>query len=169
MRLHTVMLVGLTLGFVGCAEKEQAAPEPEATAPEAKAEMEAAAPEPVDAPEVEAPEAEAEAVDETAAVIEGWRDEALLDHMHVHAERLDEINYALDDGDLEAAMMPAKWLAQHQTVSGLPDALLPFVDGMRAAAVEIESAEDIATAQAAAQRIVAQCQACHAATGAVIQ
>ena len=157
MKLHTVMLVGFALAAVGCAEKEQAAPEPET-------EMEAAAPE-----SVEAPELEAAATNETTAVIEGWRDEALLDHMHVHAERLDEINYALDDGDLEAAMMPAKWLAQHQTLSGLPDALLPFVDGMRAAAVEIESAEDIATAQVAAQRIVAQCQACHAATGAAVQ
>ena len=161
MRLHTVLLLGFTLGVVGCAEKEQAAPEVqaemEAAAPEAEAEMEAAAPD---------PEAEAETIDETAAVIEGWRDEALLDLMHVHAERLDEINYALDDGDLDGARMPAKWLAQNETVSGLPDALVPFVDGMRAAAAEVEVAEDVAAAQAAAQKIVVQCQACHAATGA---
>ena len=151
MRLHTALLVGLTLGFVGCAEKGEAAPEPETPAAEETAEMEPAVPESVEAPEVEA------VANETVAVIEGWRDEALLDHMHVHAERLDEINYALDDGDLEAAMMPAKWLAEHQTVSDLPDALLPFVDGMRAAAVDIVGAEDVATAQAAAQRIVTQC------------
>ena len=131
---------------------------------EAATEMEEAAPE-----ATEAEDLEAAATNETAAVIEGWRDEALLDHMHVHAERLDEVNYALDDGDLEAAMMPAKWLAQHQAVEGLPEALQPFVDGMRAAAVDIEGAKDIATAKGAAQRIVAQCQACHAATGAAVQ
>ena len=155
-----VLLVGFTLGFVGCAEKEPAAPEPPA---EPEAEMEAAAPEPVEAPEVEA------AIDETVAVIEGWRDEELLDHMHAHAEQLDELNYALDDGDLEAAMTPAYWLSRHRTVNGLPDELQPFVDGMRAAALDVENAKDIETAQAAAQRIAVQCQGCHAATGANIQ
>lgn len=165
MKIHLVLLIGLALAFVGCAEKEQAAPEAEMeAAPDVAAEVEEAAPE-----TEEAPELEAAATNETAAVIEGWRDEALLDHMHVHAERLDEINYALDDGDLEAAMMPAQWLAQHKTVEGLPDALQPFVDGMRTAAAEIESAEDIETAKAAADGMVAQCQACHAATGASVE
>ena len=152
MRIHIVLLVGFALGLVGCAEKEQAAPEPEA-------EMEAAAPETVEAPEVEAP------IDETVAVIEEWRDEGLLDHMHAHAEQLDEINYALDDGDLEAAMTPAYWMSRHKTVRGLPDELQPFVDGMRSAALDVEGAKDIVTAKAAAQRIAAQCQGCHAATG----
>jgi hypothetical protein len=156
-----VLLVGFTLGFVGCAEKEPTAPEP---AVEPEPEMEAAAPEPAEAPEVEE-----EAIDETVAVIEGWRDEELLEHMHAHAEQLDEINYALDDGDLEGAMTPANWMSQHRTVSGLPDELQPFVDGMRAAALDVKNAKDVVTAQAAAQRIAVQCQGCHAATGANIQ
>ncbi len=164
MRLHIVLLVGFTLGMAGCSEKEQAAPEPEmeATATEPANDMDAA---------LSGAEAEIEAAvpDETVAVIEGWRDEALLELMHVRAERLDEINYALDDGELEKARMPAKWLASHKKVEGLPDSLVPFADGIRAAAVDIENATDIPMAKAAAQRIVAQCQACHAATGANIQ
>lgn len=158
MRLHIVLLVGITLGLVGCAEEEQAAPEPE----------EAAAPETVEAPDADAPEVEAPDVeapiDETVAVIEEWRNEGLLDHMHAHAEQLDEINYALADGNLEAAMTPAYWMSRHKTVGGLPEELQPFVDGMRAAALDVEGAKDVATAQAAAQRIAAQCQGCHAAT-----
>ena len=164
MKFHLVLLLSLTIGLIGCAEKDEAVAEPEVTAAEVEAEMEEAVPETVDAPDVEAA-----ATNETVAVIEGWRDEALLDHMHVHAERLDEINYALDEGDLEATKMPASWLSQHETVDGLPDEFQPFVTGMRDAAADIESAEDVATAKAAAQRIVVQCQACHAATGAIVQ
>ena len=164
MRFHLILLLSFALAFVGCAEKEEAAAEIETTAPQAETGMEAGVPEPVDASELEAA-----ATNETTAVIEGWRDEALLDLMHVRAERLDEINYALADGDLEAARMPAKWLAEHKRIEGLPDALLPFVDGMREAAGEIEGAEDVDVARASAQRIVAQCQACHAATGAIIE
>ena len=170
-----VLLVGLTLGFVGCAEKEQAAPEPEA---EPEVEMQAEAPEPAEAPEVEEAVAEEAAADETVvdeavadgtvAVIEEWRDEELLDHMHVHAEQLDEINYALDDGDLESAKTPASWLARHKMVDGIPDELQPYVDGMRAAAADVESAEDVETAKAAAERIAEQCQGCHVETGADI-
>ena len=168
MRVHTVLLVGLTLGFAGCAEKEEAAPdagaEMEAAAPEVEAAMEESAPESVDASDLEAA-----ATNETTAVIEGWRDEELLNLMHVRAERLDEVNYALDDGDLEAAKMPAKWLAEHRPIEGLPEQLQPFVDGMRAAAVEIGNAENVEAAKLAAKGVVVQCQACHAATGASIQ
>ena len=64
--------------------------------------------------------------------------------------------------------MPAYWLSRHKTVDGLPEELQPFVDGMRAAALDLEGAKDVATAQAAAQRIATQCQGCHAATGADI-
>ena len=162
MKIHLILLLSFTLGFAGCAEKEAAAPEMETAAPEAV--MEEATPDTVDASELEAA-----ATNETTAVIEGWRDEELLNLMHVRAERLDEVNYALDDGDLEAAKMPAKWLAEHRPIEGLPEQLQPFVDGMREAAAEIEGAETVAAAQASAQGIVAQCQACHAATGAIIE
>ena len=145
MRILTLLIIGLTLAVVGCAKKEEAAPT-EAEAPAAAEETEA----------VEAAASEA---------IEDWRDSAFLDHMHAHAEQLDELNFALSDGDLDAAMTPAYWLSRHKTVSGLPPELQPFVDGMRESASAVEAATDLATARAAAAQISLQCQGCHTAVG----
>ena len=156
MKLHTFLLIGLAIGIVGCAKKEEAAPEP------------VSEPEPESAVSEVAEEPAAEA-DETLAHIEDWRTTNLLDHMHAHAEHLDDLNYALDDGDLERAMTPAYWLSRHKTVSGLPENLQPFVVRMRDAASAVEQAEDLETARAAAQLIVVECQACHDASGVVIQ
>ena len=150
MKLRMLLVVGIAAGTVGCAEKEQAAPDP-------GTEMEEAATAVTEAATVETEAAAAEAED--------WRNSALLDHMHAHAEQLDDLNFALADGDIEGAMTPAYWLSRHKTVTGLPSELQPFVDGMREAALSVEEAEDLATARAGAQKIAAQCQACHTAVG----
>lgn len=164
MKLHMLVLIALAAGLAACAEKEQvAAPtESEAQTPDTAA---------VEAPEAEAPEAAAdEAVsdtDTTFASVQDWRTEALLDHMHAHAEQLDDLNYALDDGDLFRASTSAYWLARHDVVKGLPDDLQQYVAGMRDAARDVEEADDIETAKAAAKRVGDACQACHdAAEGA---
>ncbi len=165
MKLHMLLLIALTVGLAACAEKEQvAAPtESEMEAPEAAA---------VEMPEAEALEAvEDEVMDEvesgsdaTLADVQEWRTEALLDHMHAHAEQLDDLNYALADGDLFRASTSAYWLAKHDVIEGLPDELQPHVAGMRDAARAVEEAEDIETAKAAAKRVGDACQACHEAT-----
>ena len=154
MKLHMLLVVGFAAGIVGCAEKEQAAPEQ-------GSELETAMPAASESPAVQ-PEA-------TAEQVEDWRDSAFLDHMHAHAEQLDDLNFALGDDDLEAAMTPAYWLSRHETVNGLPADLQPFVDGMREAARDVEEADDLAAAHAAAKRISAQCQGCHAAVGVVTE
>ena len=92
-------------------------------------------------------------------------DEAFLHHMHAHAEMLDEINYALADGNLELAITPAYWLARHHEFEGMPDEWRPYAKGMREAAAAVESAPDLETARAAAERITEQCVACHTAAG----
>lgn len=148
MRLPTLFMIGLATLAVGCAEREQAPPE-----------------EPV-AMEEEAPAAEPEAVAEEAG---GWRNQAFLDHMHAHAEQLDELNFALDDGDLEAATTPAFWLSRHKTVDGLAEDLRPYAIRMREAARAVEYAEDIETARAAAARISDACSGCHEAVGAKVR
>lgn len=158
MKLRTLLLIGFTAGIVGCAEKEPATPEQES-------EMEPA--EAAEAPAVE--EAPADEPDTTLAKIESWRNEDLLDHMHAHAEQLDDLNFALDDGNLEQAMTSAYWLSRHDTVKGLPEDLQPYVDRMREAARAVEATDDLAAARAAAQRIGAECQGCHAATGVVLE
>lgn len=160
MKLHTLLLIGIGAGIVGCAEKEQAAPEPES-------EMEATEPAATEAPAVE--EAPADEPDTTYAKVAEWRNADLLDHMHAHAEQLDDLNFALDDGNLERAMTSAYWLSRHDTVEGLPAELLPIVERMREAARDVEAAEDISAARAAAQRIGVECQACHAAAEVVIE
>jgi mono/diheme cytochrome c family protein len=89
--------------------------------------------------------------------------------MHVHAEKLDELNFALADGDLEAAMTPAYWLSRHETASDVQSEWMPFLYGMRTEAEAVETAPDLAAARAAAERINAHCQGCHAAVGIDIQ
>ncbi len=146
MKLHAILIVGLGVIVTGCAEKEQPISEPT---------DEAATP----TPEAAAP---SEGGD-------GWRNADFLRHMHRHAEKLDEINFALADGDLEAAMTPAYWLARHETYNDVPSEWLPYLYAMRSEAEAVETATELATARAAAERINAQCQACHAAAGMSMQ
>ena len=85
--------------------------------------------------------------------------------MHAHAEQLDNLNFALADGDLPRALTAAYWLSGHQEVSGIREEWRPYLDGMREAAKDIEEAKDLDAARAAAERINEQCQGCHAAAG----
>jgi cytochrome c5 len=145
MKSHSLLLLGLALCVTGCSEKEAPAPEPAA--------------EP-------APPATVPAAAETAAVeAQNERGDDFIDHMHAHAEQLDNLNFALADDDLEGAMTAAYWLSGHQEVGGLKDKWRPFLDGMRQAAQAVEEAADLETARAAAERINENCQGCHDAAG----
>jgi cytochrome c556 len=142
MKLHSLLIAGLAVCVTGCAEKQAPAPEP-APAP--------AEPQPA----AEAPATEAERS----------RGEAFIDHMHAHAEQLDDLNFALADGDLEGAMTAAYWLSGHKEVGGIEDEWRPFLAGMREAAQAVEEADDLDTARAAAARINDNCQGCHEVAG----
>ncbi len=144
MKLNMIFLIGLAAGMAGCTEKEQATPEQADEMP----------------PAVSAVESEA-----IPAPTEDWRASKFLDHMHAHAEHLDDLNYALDDGDFDGAMTPAYWLSRHETVGGLPADLQPFLVRMREAARAVEETKDLAAARAAAGRIGKECQSCHTAAG----
>ncbi len=145
MKLQLLLIAAISLGLTACAKEEAPAPEP-AAEPE-----QAAAPE----PQAEAPMVKAEA------------SEALIKHMHAHAEKMDDINFALADGDLDAAMTPAYWLSRHESVEGMPDEWKPFMKGMREGAKAVEASTDLESARAAAETITAQCQGCHQAAGIV--
>ena len=110
------------------------------------------------------PAAEAPASSE-AAVEEIWRNEAFVAHMHEHAEKLDELNFALADGNLEAAKAAANWLSTHDTNTDIQADWMPHLYRMREEADAVGAAADIETAQAAAMQITIQCQECHAAVG----
>ena len=146
MKLHAFLVAGLALCITGCAEKKEPAPEP-------AAEQQAA-------PAAESSPAEAPAVEEEAA-----RDAEFIDHMHAHAEQLDNLNFALADDDLEGAMTAAYWLSGHQEVDGIKEEWRPFLEGMRESAQAVEEATNLEAARAAAERINDQCQGCHEAAG----
>ena len=150
MNVRTILILGIAFGTLGCAEKK---------GPGQDSAMESAQTATAEMPDVEA------IADEASESPDAWRDSAFLDHMHAHAEHLDDLNYALDDGNLDRAMTAAYWLSNHKTVSGLPSELESFVDGMRDAARAVEEAADIDAARAAAKQIGGQCQACHEAVG----
>lgn len=96
-------------------------------------------------------------------------DQAFIDHMHAHAEQLDELMFALSDDDLDGALTPAFWLSRHDTVTGVPEEWQQYITRMREAASAVESAADLDAARMAAEEISAQCQACHAAAGVNMQ
>ena len=154
MKLRYLLIIGTAFGATDDAESEMESAQSEAA-------------EVVEAPAAE--DAPADEPDTTYAQVEDWRTADLLDHMHAHAEQLDDLNYALDDGNLERAMTSAYWLSRHDTVKGLPANLQPFVDGMREAAQAVEAAEDLPAARAAAQKIGVACQGCHAAAEVVVE
>jgi hypothetical protein len=144
MKLNMIFLFVFAAGIAGCVEKEQSPPEQANAMPPAVSTVE---------PEV------------APAQIEDWRASDFLDHMHVHAEQLDDLNYALDDGDFEGAMTPAYWLSRHETLGGLPADLQPFLVRMREAARVVEQTKDLIAARAAAEQIGKECLGCHTAAG----
>lgn len=139
MRVHSFLLIAFALSLSACGKQEPAEPEQAAT--------------------------EQPAVVEEAAAERPQFDQAFIDHMHAHAEQLDEMMFALADGDLEGAMTPAFWLSRHDTVEGVPEEWQQYVTGMREAARAVESAADLEAAKAAAENVSDQCQACHTAAG----
>ncbi len=138
MNQSSLLMIGLALLVASCAQEEatDSAPATE----EAVASAEDLAPWEVD---------------------DSWRDSGFMQYMHMKAEKLDEINFALADDDLEAAMEPARWLATHDTYAEIQSEWLPYQYAMRDEAENLVAANDLATARAAAERINSRCQACH--------
>lgn len=140
MRITALFTITLVMSLAACSKQEPAAPEQPASE-ETAAPAEQAAPEVTEARQ------------------------AFIDHMHMHAEQLDDLMFALADGDLEGARTPAYWLSRHDAVDGLSEDLQIFVTNMREAAFTVEEASDLETARAAAEKISAECQGCHDAAG----
>ncbi len=138
MKTHTLLITSIALCLSACGKQETAQPQ------------------------AQAPESDQSAVpaEETQATDAGFN-EAFVNHMHDHAAKLDELMFALADDDLLGAATPAYWLSQHEAVDGVPEEWQIYLTGMRNAAYEVETANDLETARAAAEQISAQCQGCH--------
>jgi hypothetical protein len=160
MKLHTLLVLGLALGVMGCAEKEKAAP---AQTDDAQSAAETATETGTEtatetATEMAAPEQPAAETSEVG-------NDAFVKHMHLHASQLENLNAALAAGDLDAASTPAYWLSLHERVSGAPDYWQPYVEMMRVAATAVTDASDVEAARAAAEGIAKGCRGCHTAAG----
>ena len=140
MKVHVLLVAVIALCLAACSKQEPTEPQQPESDPAAATAEEAAAP-------------------------KAEFDQAFVDHMHAHAEQLDDLMFALADGDLDAAMTPAYWLARHETVAGVPNKWQEYVYGMREAARAVEAATDLETARAAAEQLSDQCQGCHLAAG----
>lgn len=156
MNMHAALIVGLGLIVAGCADE---GPADSAPAEQAEASMTGDAAMPATGGETEAAALAPWEADDS------WRNAGFMQHMHLHADRLDEVNFALADDDLEAAMEPAEWLATHETYEDIQTEWLEYVYRMRSEAEDLVAATDLATARAAAKRINDQCQACHTFLG----
>lgn len=140
------LAVGSAVFLVACGEQQAPAPTEPAPAP------------------IETAEASQEPARPAADVTDEF-----IDHMHAHADHMDEMMFALSDGDLEAARTPAYWLSRHKTVDGVPEDWQQYVTGMREAASAVEGADDIESARAAAEMISRHCQGCHAEAGVTVR
>ena len=148
MNVHLLWVIAVSLFMFACGEQQapQETDEPQVEAP---------ATEPV---ELEAPPKPEDAVSQE-----------FIDHMHAHAEQMDEMMFALADGNLDNATTAAYWLSRHKSVSGVPDDWQQYIEGMREDARAVENAPDLETARAAAERISVHCQGCHSAAGVLTE
>ena len=152
MKLHVLMILAIALGLTGCSRQEEPA---SGMADESQAEAEPAPAEDV-APDPDSAISRME-----------FGNDAVLEHMHRHADNMDEINFALADGDLDAAVTQAQSLSRYEQIDGIPEEWLPYLEGMREGSKAIAASTDLTGARAAAKTVTAQCQGCHKAAGIV--
>ena len=84
-------------------------------------------------------------------------------YMTDHYSRVTTIQEAVIRGDLDVAREPARWIAEHQELAGLPAAVQPQVDGMKNAAKAVGEAADLKSAASATATMAVACGKCHAA------
>lgn len=140
MKLHTLLIVGLSFSVAGCGEKEKVAPAERDVTPMATEALPAA---------------------EKAEI----GTDAFVRHMHAHAAQLERLNAALVAQDLDAAQTPAYWLSRHEGVTSTVDEWEQYIGKMRAAAQAVTDATDLESARDAAQDIYEACLGCHVAAG----
>lgn len=94
---------------------------------------------------------------------------AVATHMHEHLERITTIKSMIVMGNLDGVREPAAWLADHETVPGLPANFEPYVGLMREYAREVNNAPDLKTAAIAVSQMAKTCSNCHLVNGVDIE
>ena len=84
-------------------------------------------------------------------------------HMHEHLARVTTMQEAVLRGDLEAAVEPARWIADHQPTAGLPVGQESVLADMKKQAAVVAEAKDFKNAATATAMVISYCGTCHAA------
>jgi cytochrome c553 len=87
-------------------------------------------------------------------------------HMHEHLARVTTMQEAVIRGDMEAAVEPARWIADHQETAGLPVGTESVVADMKRSAAVVAEAKDFKNAATATAMVISYCGTCHAASKA---
>jgi len=83
--------------------------------------------------------------------------------MHDNLDRVTVMHAAVLRGDLEAAVEPAKWLAERQPTTGLPAGMESILADMKQQASVVAGATDPKHAATATAMVVSYCGTCHKA------
>jgi len=84
-------------------------------------------------------------------------------HMHEHLARVTTMQEAVIRGDIQAAVEPARWIADHQPTAGLPAGQEAVLADMKKQAAVVAEATDPKHAATATAMVVSYCGTCHAA------
>ncbi|MGI9628066.1 MAG: hypothetical protein ACR2QM_14605 [Longimicrobiales bacterium] len=84
-------------------------------------------------------------------------------HMGEHFWQLAIAQDAAIEGDLEGIHEATGWLAQHETLEGLPESAAPYLMSFRGHAARAAEAPDFTAAATAIGGVAASCGACHQA------
>jgi cytochrome c556 len=95
--------------------------------------------------------------------------EEIAAHMQDHFSKADDLQRAVIAGDLQAAKAPARWIAEHAAMPGMPSEWIPYLPAMREAAQVAAGSTDLLTAAKATARMGAACGTCHKALGAKVR
>jgi len=86
-------------------------------------------------------------------------------YMTDHYAKATTVQEAVIRGDLDEVREPARWIAEHQQLTGLPAAVQPQVEAMKSAAKAAAEAADLRSAASATATMAVACGKCHAAMG----
>jgi len=81
--------------------------------------------------------------------------------MHEHLARITTIKSFIIGDNLDGVREPATWLAEHDSVPGLPANFEPYVELMRVYARQVAEAPDLKSAADSVSRMARNCGNCH--------
>jgi hypothetical protein len=87
--------------------------------------------------------------------------------MHENLARVTTMQEAVIRGDIEAAVEPARWIADHQETAGLPKGQETVLADLKKSAAVVAEAKDFKNASTATAMVISYCGSCHSAAKVV--